>query len=117
MTWLARIADLKQLDRLLEARMQHTKWVADVVHNEHPQVEEDPTKCEFGKWLLSASAELKTLPEFQALDEPHRELHQAYKLFRGDADLAYHPDEIKYLSTMLIERIDLLEKRLKKPIQ
>ncbi len=104
------------LDTLLGARMQHTKWVSEVVHNDNPQVEDDHTKCDFGKWILSASDEVKALKEFQDLDEPHRDLHRAYTLFRGNADLAYHPDEIKYLSIMLIERIDLLEKRLRKPI-
>ena len=108
---------LKALDTLLEARMQHTKWVCEVVQVENPQVEDDHRKCDFGKWLLSACSELKALKEFQELDKPHRELHEAYKLFRGVPDLAYHPDEIKYLSNMLIDRIDLLEKRLRKPIQ
>ncbi len=95
--------------------MQHTKWVYEVVHSENPEVEEEHTRCDFGKWLLSASDELGELPEFNVLIAPHRELHTAFTLFKGSPDLGYHPDEIKYLSGQLIERIDLLEKCLNKP--
>ena len=52
------------LGKLRTARMQHTKWVTEVLHNRNPQVVEDHTQCEFGKWMISVRDTLEDLEEF-----------------------------------------------------
>ena len=102
------------LSTLLDARMQHTRWVSEVLNNPNPQVEIDPSLCAFGRWLHSADEELQALPEFSALDRPHLELHQAYRLIRTTPDLEPRRIDIRQLSLRLIARIDALEQRLQK---
>lgn len=101
------------LATLLDARMQHRKWVAEVLNNENPQVMEDHTQCEFGKWMIAVREVLDDLEEFQDLDVPHRELHMVYKILKSNPDHAILREEIQLLSNKLIGRIDSLEKCLK----
>lgn len=108
---------LKALDTLLNARMAHTLWVAEVTHRRAPCVIEDHTQCAFGKWLLEAGAILGGVPEFRTLVEPHRQLHQAYTAMKNDADPAALHDTTRKLSGLLIDGIDRLEKYLNQPAQ
>ncbi|MEH6472311.1 MAG: CZB domain-containing protein [Halopseudomonas sp.] len=100
------------LGALLDARMQHTKWVSEVLHNPDAQVAEDHTRCEFGKWLLAAGDELKALPAFQSLEAPHNALHEAYKMIKHTPDLDERRVEIEQFSNRLIDCIDRLEQTL-----
>lgn len=100
------------LDQLLNARMQHTRWVSEVLHEKNPQVKEDHTECDFGKWIISIRDVIGELEEFQALDIPHRELHLIYKILKNNPSHELLRDEIKLLSEKLINRIDELEQRL-----
>jgi hypothetical protein len=100
------------LGQLLDARMQHTKWVSAVLHDKMPQVVEDHTQCEFGKWMISLRDILGELEEFQDLDVPHRELHMVYKILKNNPTHDLLRDEIKLLSEKLISCIDALEQRL-----
>ncbi len=97
------------LEKLRHARGQHEKWVAEVLNNNTPQVEEDHTLCDFGKWILSVKEEMQDLPEFLDLEEPHRKLHMAYSTIMKTPGLGNIENEMKYYSTLLIERINLLE--------
>ncbi len=106
---------LEALDTLLNARRAHTQWVAHIAHITHqhtPCVIEDHTQCAFGKWLLKETQTLGTLPEFNALVEPHRQLHAAYTEMKGTTKPAVLRDTISSLSLVLIDTIDQLEKRL-----
>lgn len=100
------------LVKLLDARMQHTKWVSEVLHEKNPQVVEDHTQCEFGRWMISVKEVMEELEEFQDLDVPHRELHMVYKILRNNPTHDILREEIKLLSEKLISRIDDLEQRL-----
>lgn len=101
------------LGKLLDARMQHTQWVSEVLHHRNPQVVEDHTQCEFGRWMLSVKEVMDELDEFQDLDIPHRELHMVYKVLKNNPGHEILREEIKLLSEKLIGRIDVLEQRLK----
>lgn len=103
------------LVKLLNARMQHTQWVAEVLHEKDPKVMEDHTECEFGKWMIEVREELDDLEEFQDLDVPHRELHIIYKILKSNPSHQILREEIKLLSDKLIARIDLLQQRLEQP--
>ncbi|MEH6471920.1 MAG: CZB domain-containing protein [Halopseudomonas sp.] len=109
---ISRSIKSEALGRLLDARMQHTKWVAEVLHERDPQVTEDHTLCEFGKWMIAVRDELDDLEEFQDLDVPHRELHMVYKVLKSNPTHQILREEIKLLSEKLISRIDALEQRL-----
>lgn len=103
---------LKSLDTLLNARMAHTQWTASATRGADSAVEEDPGKCTFGKWLLEQAGTLGHLPEFQALDEPHRALHAAYSNMKSAVPDAGVTASIRSCSQRLIDRIDQLEKCL-----
>lgn len=103
---------LTALDALLNARMAHTQWVAEVVRAEVPCVAEDHRDCAFGKWLLTADTTLGSLPQFVDLIEPHRQLHDAFKTLKGSAEQTYLRARIRELSRTLIDGIDALEKQL-----
>lgn len=107
---------LEALDTLLNARMAHTRWVAEVVHAASPCVVEDHRDCQFGKWLLAAGSTLGTVPQFADLVEPHRQLHEVYRALKDGGDPEAVRSRVRELSRLLIERIDLLEKRLNKPV-
>ena len=94
--------------------MAHTRWVAAVTHEKTPCVEENPEKCVFGKWLQEQKDVLDQLPEFQALDIPHRALHEAYTALKSDSSLEDLHNNVRTLSHQLIDHIDALEKRLNK---
>lgn len=103
---------LASLDALLDARMAHTCWVAEVVKNANPVVEEDHTQCVFGKWLIAAAANLQEVQEFEALIAPHQKLHDAYRDRNKIASPQAFHRQIKDASRTLINQIDALEKRL-----
>ena len=103
------------LDLLHNARMQHTRWVAEVMNNELPQVEPDHRFCEFGRWLRCADEALREMEEFQALIEPHRELHEAYRTIKFTPGMEDLREAVKNLSMQLIEGVDRLERRLQQP--
>ncbi len=108
---------LEALDALLHARMTHTRWVSEVMHNELPCVAAEATDCDFGKWLYVAKGELGDLPEFLAMQQPHTDLHEVYKVLHRHPSHDHLRGEIRVLSTELIRAIDALEKRLNRPIQ
>ena len=76
------------LGLILAARLDdHRRWAAQVstalLTNQTIDVETDPTKCAFGKWLDSTDVKrlMADWPEFgkllQEVDAPHRRLHQS----------------------------------------
>jgi len=83
----------KQADALLPGKMcarevDHLDWVdhlQDLLleNHDHLDVQTDPTKCAFGKWLDSAEAKKYAAadPRFaqliEAVKEPHRRLHES----------------------------------------
>lgn len=99
----------KSVTALNTAKTQHQKWVEDVLSDPIPHVEADHTQCDFGKWLLSAEEELRKLPEFDALDDPHRKLHMAYLMVMTTPGLDRLELETKHYSKLLIERIEALK--------
>ncbi|WP_210396782.1 CZB domain-containing protein [Motiliproteus sediminis] len=102
----------RALDMLLIARMQHTRWVAEVKENRIPQVEGDPTRCEFGRWLLGSQETLAGFDAFRALEQPHTALHDAYKrLLKNPANDAERQAVVDH-SRELIDNIDQLENAL-----
>lgn len=102
------------LSALLDARMQHTRWVKEATNNPTPKIEIHHTRCGFGRWLTSVEGDLTELSEFIALDQPHKALHAAYKLLRITPEQEQRKQDILRLSAELITRIDALEKRLQK---
>jgi hypothetical protein len=108
---------VEALDALLHARMAHTRWVSEVMHNALPCVAAEATDCDFGKWLNTATGELGDLAEFQAMLQPHTDLHEVYKLLHRHPTHEHLRGEIRVLSTDLINAIDALEKRLNRPIR
>lgn len=107
-------AELKSelLGELLNARMQHTRWITGVIKNEDFHVEENHTQCQFGKWMIRVNGLLKNLDEFQQLDLPHKDLHRIFLVLKHNRDHQMLRGELKTLSKELIKRIDALETRL-----
>lgn len=77
------------IDALRMARSAHIQWraraqalVAGIsVEKEHVPVLY--TDCKFGKWYYSSGQRLARLSSFQALEEPHQQLHLVYmKIFK-----------------------------------
>ncbi len=101
------------LDTLFNARMAHTRWVAEVTHEQTPCVEEDHTRCKFGTWLLLAEGILGEVKEFRDLVEPHKQLHLTYVALKSAQDRGLLGNRINEISRTLIDGIDLLETRLK----
>ena len=103
----------RAMDMLLVARMQHTRWVAEVKEEKIPKVEEDPTRCEFGRWLLGSEDYLGDFPAFKALHRPHDQLHDAYKQLLKSGGSETDREAVLAYSKQLIDAIDQLEKDLK----
>ena len=100
------------LSELLDARMKHTEWVTQVVNMESLSVEENPSHCRFGKWIIDVKDILADFDEYHQLVAPHDNLHHAYSQFKESSGQGTFKDEIKQLSNQLIDRIDALEKIL-----
>lgn len=100
------------LTDLLNARMQHTRWVAEVKNNSIPHVEPDHTRCEFGLWLISANKIFGDMAEFKALDPVHITLHQAYAEFINSPEDPLLRTRVISVSHDLIDRIDQLEAKI-----
>ena len=103
---------LELIDALADARMQHIQWVGDVLKDDKFEAEADHTQCNFGKWMIKVKDILGEFEEFQDIDIPHRELHMVYKLLINNPEHSVLREELKLLSYKLIDRVDLLEKRL-----
>ncbi|HLA34227.1 MAG TPA: CZB domain-containing protein [Rhodocyclaceae bacterium] len=106
---------LKAIDTLLNARMEHTRWVSQVINHENPSVAVEHTDCKFGQWLLASEATLGHIPEFQALILPHKDLHENYKLLRNEPSRDPLRHEMRRLSQILISHIDDLQGFLNLP--
>ena len=100
------------LSELLDARMKHTEWVTQVVNEESLSVEENPNHCGFGKWIIDVKDILADWDEYHQLVEPHVNSHAVYSKIKDNPRQDTYKDEIKRLSTQLIDRIDALEKIL-----
>ncbi len=84
------------LERIEMARLAHLRWVdrAEALVSGLPLDKEKvpvlPTECAFGQWYYGEGRALRSLPSYQALEEPHRALHRTYqeifKLLFGEED-------------------------------
>ena len=97
---------------LLNARMQHMRWVNEVMNNKFSLAEPSHTDCQFGKWMLKVSESLEHLSEFQNLELPHRLLHQSYQTLQNAPEQEQHKLDVKSYSSQLIDAIDALEQRI-----
>jgi hypothetical protein len=76
------------VDRLLAARLAHTKWLRRAKHliENMPvtsgMIPIDSTECEFGKWFYSEGLKYKNLPQLEAIldkiERLHEEVHNIY---------------------------------------
>lgn len=72
------------IQRLRAAKRAHLAWVGRaglLVQGIPVSQEQIPvlhTDCQFGRWYHEDGQELSPLPAFRAINEPHRELHDAY---------------------------------------
>ena len=82
------------------------------MNNENPEVEPDHTLCQFGRWMQLFNDLLGDLTEFQALEQPHRLLHQCYHELQNSPDQKQLKQVIQSHSNQLINNIDALEKRV-----
>jgi len=70
--------------KLRDARKSHKRWVSYAlaliqgIPVEKDQVPVIATDCAFGQWYYGMAQSLKNLPSFQAIEEPHTELHDIY---------------------------------------
>lgn len=70
--------------KLRDARKSHKRWVSYAlaliqgIPVEKDQVPVIATDCAFGQWYYGAAQSLKHLPSFQAIEEPHSQLHDIY---------------------------------------
>ena len=73
------------LQQLQRARSAHLRWRAyaqalvsgyDI---EEGQLPLEHTDCQFGHWYYGAGQQLKELPAFRAVEEPHQQLHATYQ--------------------------------------
>jgi len=72
----------KFLQQIGRAKTAHLRWRAyaqallsghDIEEGQLP-LEHD--ECQFGRWYYGAGQALRTLPEFRAIEIPHKQLHQ-----------------------------------------
>lgn len=67
-----------------EAKRAHISWVSHAqaliigLPLEENQVPKHSTECKFGQWYYGHGQILKRLPAFNAIEEPHMQLHEAY---------------------------------------
>lgn len=69
---------------LIAAEVDHQRWVSSLRHSlesglmyDAPNEVRDHTRCRFGQWYLGTGwASYTSLPDFAALDEPHRAIHR-----------------------------------------
>jgi len=72
------------IQKLHTAKRGHLAWVGRaelLTQGLEIQKEQIPvlhTDCEFGDWYFGDGQVLNALPEFQAIDAPHKRLHEAY---------------------------------------
>ncbi len=70
--------------KLREARASHKRWVSYAlaliqgIPVEKDQVPVIATDCAFGQWYYGMAQSLKSLPSFNAIEEPHTRLHDIY---------------------------------------
>lgn len=100
------------LSELMDARMQHIRWITEVLKGDSFEAEGDHTQCRFGRWLIDVKGVLNSVEEFERLKLPHQDLHTAYHLLKKNPDHSALRDGLKQLSNTLINHIDALEKRL-----
>lgn len=72
----------KFLQQIGRAKTAHLRWRAYAqallsghdIEEGHLPLEHD--ECQFGRWYYGAGQALHSLPEFRAIDAPHKQLHQ-----------------------------------------
>ena len=77
------------LSMLQAAKSAHIQWRARAqalvagIPVEKNQVPVIYTECKFGKWFYGPGQRLASLQSYQAIDEPHQQLHMIYmKIFQ-----------------------------------
>lgn len=82
---------IQQLDKeqvliqIRRAKTAHLRWRAYAMALssgytvEEGQLPLQPTDCQFGQWYFGQGQALKDLPEFQAIDIPHKQVHAIYQ--------------------------------------
>lgn len=78
----------EEIDQILQqtrrAKTAHLRWRAYAMalttgySVEEGQLPMEHTDCQFGHWYYSAGPQLTALPEFQAIEEPHKQVHAIY---------------------------------------
>ncbi len=135
--WIVSVVKTEQLEHkaneMIElnahiAKMQtaHYKWMGSLTTavNEGSEFtgELDYTKCEFGKWYYSFKMNDPDLKEpFEALEEPHKKLHEAGKIAQQlirDAKFSEAKAAVEYAQssvlTVLMDKYEELAERMKK---
>ncbi|WP_430461275.1 CZB domain-containing protein [Thalassolituus sp. LLYu03] len=73
------------LNQIRRAKTAHLRWRAYAMalssgyEVEEGQLPLQPTDCQFGCWYHGAGQQLAALPEFTAIDRPHRDVHRIYQ--------------------------------------
>ncbi len=73
------------LQQIRRAKTAHLRWRAYAMALstgyavEEGQLPMDHTECQFGHWYYSVPEELSALPEFQAVEQPHQQVHAIYR--------------------------------------
>ena len=71
--------------QIRKAKTAHLRWRAYAMALssgyavEEGQLPMQPTECQFGCWYHNADPVLSKLPEFIAIDKPHKLVHQVYQ--------------------------------------
>lgn len=71
--------------RLKAARSAHLQWrgraqaIVAGVEIDESKIPVMHTDCQFGKWYYGEGQIFKALPQYQAIDAPHEQLHGKYK--------------------------------------
>ncbi|MGB1092254.1 MAG: CZB domain-containing protein, partial [Oceanobacter sp.] len=71
-------------ERMLKAKSAHQQWLDEakkLVADNNPDAVNAPvlhTSCEFGRWYYGDGQALKDKPEFQVIDNQHKEIHDLY---------------------------------------
>ncbi|MEJ2059092.1 MAG: CZB domain-containing protein [Gammaproteobacteria bacterium] len=110
------------LDSIRKARTSHLRWrsyaqaLASGLEVSEEQAPINHTDCKFGQWYYGpAKTEMGELEAYQAIDDPHAQLHAAYRRLHGFAsegrlDQAEQVmGEINDHCRILLERLDILE--------
>ncbi len=91
------------IKRIRAAKQAHLSWVmkADaLIHGiplEKDQVPINGTECIFGKWYYGEGQNLKSLPSFKAIEQPHFNLHSTYaRIFK----LLFEETNVSFLSKL-----------------